>query len=88
MKKIVLVALIALCGVSFSFGDCVRDCTSSSMREQKALNATKCIEDCQSAAVSEDQQARLRENAESNAQSDKYSNSRQRVNPAPEGPAR
>ena len=92
MKKIVLVVLMALCGASFGFGDstgdCVRDCTKLSMRKQKALNATKCIEDCQSAAVSEDQQARSRENALSNTQSDVYSNSRQQVNPAPEGPTR
>ena len=57
MKKMFLVALMVLCGVSFSFAnsfnDCVGDCMSSnlSMSKQKAVDATKCIGDCESAVL-------------------------------------
>ena len=88
MKKIVFVALMALCGVSFSFGDsmadCVSDCRSSSvsplLRKQKTVDETKCIGDCES----KDQEVPLHENVQ--GQSDGYS--RQKVNPAAEEPAR
>ena len=47
MKKIVLVALMALASVSFgSEKDCYSDCEESSLREIKVISPERCFELC------------------------------------------
>ena len=44
MKKILLVALMALCGASFSFGSCTTDCQSDCKKAK--LNHIECKTKC------------------------------------------
>ena len=44
MKKIVLVALMALCGVSFGFGGSIRDCVDDCLEVKQ--NRSECVGDC------------------------------------------
>ena len=52
MKKILLVALMALCGASFSFGDSMADCVDDCFEVKRDHRSeSECVGDCVTKAI-------------------------------------
>ena len=51
MKKILLVALMALCGASFSFGGSIADCVDDCLEVKQNRSESECVGDCATKAT-------------------------------------